>query len=158
MTRVDVAVVGGGPAGSSCAHDLARGGLQVLLFDQARFPRDKVCAGWITPDVFRSLSLDLEEYRRQRVLQPITAFRVGVMGRRLTQVTYGRPVSYGIRRVEFDAFLLQRAAVPVVEGQRVSAIERVSGRWVIEGQWAAKYLVGAGGHFCPPRRRSIPAR
>ena len=39
----DVCVVGGGPAGSSCAAHLARGGLNVLLLDRHPFPKDKIC-------------------------------------------------------------------------------------------------------------------
>ena len=47
----DVLIVGGGPAGSSCARQLRRAGLDVLILDKSEFPRDKVCAGWITPQV-----------------------------------------------------------------------------------------------------------
>ncbi|MBN2493958.1 MAG: NAD(P)/FAD-dependent oxidoreductase [Deltaproteobacteria bacterium] len=41
--RYDVCVVGAGPAGSTCAFYLARGGLRVLLLEKHRFPRDKIC-------------------------------------------------------------------------------------------------------------------
>jgi flavin-dependent dehydrogenase len=41
--RVDVMVIGAGPAGSSAAIEAARRGASVLLIDRARFPRDKVC-------------------------------------------------------------------------------------------------------------------
>ena len=44
------------------------------------FPRDKVCAGWITPQVIDDLALDLDDYSRDGTLQPITGFRVGVIG------------------------------------------------------------------------------
>ena len=53
MERCDVLVVGGGPAGSSCARALHDAGLDVIVLDRAVFPRDKVCAGWITPQVDR---------------------------------------------------------------------------------------------------------
>ena len=55
MERCDVLVVGGGPAGSSCAWRLRRAGLDVVVLDRKAFPRDKVCAGWITPQVARAL-------------------------------------------------------------------------------------------------------
>src|SRR5262245_62325162 len=45
VERVDVLVVGAGPAGSATAIHLARGGASVLLIDKARFPRDKPCGG-----------------------------------------------------------------------------------------------------------------
>ena len=49
MRSCDVLIVGGGPAGSTCAWQLIRAGLDVLVMDRRIFPRDKVCAGWITP-------------------------------------------------------------------------------------------------------------
>ena len=51
MTRCDVVIAGGGPAGSTCAWKLREAGLDVIVLDAASFPRDKVCAGWITPQV-----------------------------------------------------------------------------------------------------------
>ena len=51
MNGCDVLIVGGGPAGSSAAWQLSRHGLDVVVMDKAEFPRDKVCAGWITPAV-----------------------------------------------------------------------------------------------------------
>src|SRR5690606_26023348 len=56
--RCDVLVVGGGPGGSSCARALVRAGLDVVVLDRRRFPRDKVCAGWITPPVLATLEID----------------------------------------------------------------------------------------------------
>ena len=44
MEIVDVAVVGGGPAGSSAAREAAERGMSVLLFDHAH-PRRKACGG-----------------------------------------------------------------------------------------------------------------
>jgi geranylgeranyl reductase family protein len=51
-----VIVVGAGPAGSSTAWHLARLGLDVLLLDRARFPRDKVCAEYLSPQASRILT------------------------------------------------------------------------------------------------------
>src|SRR5215212_8709518 len=52
----EVIVVGGGPAGSSAAFHLARSGVDVLLVDRARFPRDKPCAEYLSPQSARILS------------------------------------------------------------------------------------------------------
>src|SRR6516225_5156494 len=99
MEECDVLIVGGGPAGSSCAWKLAGSGLDVLVLDRKSFPRDKPCAGWITPALIESLQLDLDDYRRGgRVLQPITSFVVGMMGGREVEAAYDKPISYGIRR------------------------------------------------------------
>ena len=64
MESCDVLVVGGGPAGSSCAWKLRQAGVDVVVMDRAVFPRDKICAGWITPQVIDDLALDVDHYRR----------------------------------------------------------------------------------------------
>jgi geranylgeranyl reductase family protein len=51
----DTLVVGAGPAGSSCAHWLARHGREVLLVDQHRFPRHKICGDALIPDALEVL-------------------------------------------------------------------------------------------------------
>ncbi|MFM7718790.1 MAG: FAD-dependent oxidoreductase, partial [Actinomycetota bacterium] len=48
-SEVDVLVVGAGPGGSATAYHLARRGLDVLLVERARFPREKVCGDGLTP-------------------------------------------------------------------------------------------------------------
>ena len=52
----DVLIVGGGPAGSSLAFNLARAGLRVLVLDRARFPRPKPCAEYLSPQASRVLA------------------------------------------------------------------------------------------------------
>jgi len=146
-------IVGGGPAGSACAWKLRNAGLDVAIVDKAAFPRDKVCAGWITPQIVDDLKLDLDQYRAGRTFQPITGFRVGVIGQaRTTEIRYARPVSYGIRRCEFDHYLLQRSGARLLLGAPVSSIRRDRGGWVVGGSIRASMLVGAGGHFCPVGR------
>ena len=51
----DVLVVGAGPAGSACAHVLARAGLHTVLVDQHDFPRDKICGDGLIPDAHAAL-------------------------------------------------------------------------------------------------------
>jgi len=51
----EVIVVGGGPAGASTAHALAREGIDVLVLDRAKFPRDKTCAEYLSPQASRIL-------------------------------------------------------------------------------------------------------
>ncbi|GAB3911109.1 hypothetical protein GCM10029964_116210 [Kibdelosporangium lantanae] len=47
----EVIVVGAGPAGSTAAAYLARSGVDVLLLEKSRFPREKVCGDGLTPVV-----------------------------------------------------------------------------------------------------------
>lgn len=57
MTPVeyDIAIIGAGPAGSTAAYHLARGGLRVALLDKAAFPRDKTCGDGLTPRALHAL-------------------------------------------------------------------------------------------------------
>ncbi len=152
MQHVDVLIVGGGPAGSSCAWSLRASGLDVAVMDRREFPRDKTCAGWITPPVLNLLQIDADEYADGRTMQPITGFRTGLLGAAQVETHYGQLVSYGIRRCEFDHYLLNRCAARLLTGQPVQVIERKGDRWVVNGEISARMLVGAGGHFCPVAR------
>ena len=51
----EVVVVGGGPAGAAAAIFLRQGGHEVLLLDEAHFPRDKVCGEGVSPEAWRLL-------------------------------------------------------------------------------------------------------
>ncbi|HEY7513893.1 MAG TPA: FAD-dependent oxidoreductase, partial [Vicinamibacteria bacterium] len=141
MDHADVVVVGGGPAGSSCAERLVAAGLDVVVVDGARFPRDKPCAGWITPEVVVALRLDLEDYANGNTLQDITRFRVGRIGGTAREVVYDAPVSHGIRRCELDAFLLARCGAEQRLGEGVRVIERVADGWCVNGGLHARLLV-----------------
>src|SRR5579864_2433228 len=153
MKICDVLIVGGGPAGSSCAWALRGSGLDVLIIDRQTFPRDKVCGGWITPQIISELQLDPAEYARGRAFQPICGFRTSRMGDPEVETNYGRPVSYGIRRFEFDDYLLKRCGAPVLEGVAFETMERQNGSLLVNGEIKARLVVGAGGHFCPVARQ-----
>jgi geranylgeranyl reductase family protein len=153
VIRCDALIVGGGPAGSTCARELRDAGWDVIVADRAAFPRDKVCAGWLTPEVFRLLQLDPAEYRGAGLtLQAISAFRTGVLGHALIETRYPRTISYAIRRCEFDDFLLRRAHVRVFERTPVETVRRRGDTWIVNDAIEASVIVGAGGHFCPVAR------
>ncbi len=147
-----VLIVGGGPAGSSCAWGLRKSGLDVTILDKARFPRDKVCGGWITPQVLKILEIDPVGYADGRTLQPIRGFRTGCIGGPSRLTRYPGPVSYGIRRCEFDTYLLRRSRARVVEEAPLETLERSGDLWIANGKYRARLVVGAGGHFCPVAR------
>ena len=153
MDTCDVLIAGGGPAGSACAWKLREAGLDVIVMDKAVFPRDKVCAGWVTPQAIDDLQIDTDDYRRGRTFQPILGFRVGLIGaRESVDATYDRPVSFGIRRCEFDHYLLERSGARLHLGTPVASIRRSGAHWVVNEAVRAWMLVGAGGHFCPVAR------
>jgi menaquinone-9 beta-reductase len=53
--EADVIVVGAGPSGATTAFYLAQSGLDVLLLEKSRFPREKVCGDGLTPRAVKSL-------------------------------------------------------------------------------------------------------
>lgn len=123
-----------------------------MLLDKAEFPRDKVCAGWITPAVVAELNLNLADYATTRVLQPITGFRTSCLGGPELTTRFDGPVSYGIRRCEFDHYLLSRSDAELHLGEGLRTLEPSAEGWVVNGCWKTPLVVGAGGHFCPVAR------
>jgi geranylgeranyl reductase family protein len=152
-TRCDVLIVGGGPAGSSCAWALTRAGADVLVLDRARFPRDKVCAGWITPSVLERLELSPDDYAATgRTIQEIRGFRTGVVTGDAIDTRYASIISYAIRRCEFDDYLLARSGARLLTGTALQSLKRNDGSWIANDEIEADVVIGAGGHFCPVAR------
>lgn len=152
MESCDALIIGGGPAGSSCAKQLRQHGMDVVVMDKAIFPRDKVCAGWITPAVVDALQLDTGEYSQHHVLQPISSFRTGLIDGRDVETQYSGTVSYGIRRYELDDYLLHRSGARLKLGQALKTIVRNGKQWIVNDAISTPLIIGAGGHFCPVAR------
>jgi menaquinone-9 beta-reductase len=153
MRHVETIVVGGGPAGSSCARHLVQHGRAVLVLDRARFPRPKLCAGWITTKVMRDLDLTVADYPHPILQLDIRTHFFGLPFALDWLPTLGP--NFSIRRVEFDAWLLARSGSEVVEHE-VKAIRRDRGCFIIDDTYSCRYLVGAGGTMCPVRREMFP--
>ena len=145
MRSADVIIIGGGPAGSSCAWRLKQQGVDCLILDKESFPRHKLCAGWITPEVVEDLDIDIAAYPHRFLTFEKLLFHFPVLGLRpLTR-------QHSIRRYEFDAWLLERSGAPVAR-HTVRAIRREGHEYIIDGEYRCKHLVGAGGTRCPVYR------
>lgn len=150
-TTHDVLVVGGGPAGSTCARTLATSGMRVGVIDRAEFPRVKLCAGWLSPAIWDVLRIAPREYPHG--LWEWHTAHVHYKGRDHAVPCHG----WFIRRYELDDFLLRTSGADLHLGVNAKQIERVDGTWRI-GELSAKYLVGAGGTHCPVARLLAPTR
>jgi flavin-dependent dehydrogenase len=138
----EVIVVGGGPAGASAAWELIRNDRDCLVLDRETFPREKLCAGWITPEVLEDLEFEPADYP-ERFLT-FETLRIAVKGLRFP---FNSP-QHSIRRFEFDRWLLERSGAPVAL-HNVKTIEADPDGYLIDGSYRAKYLIGAGGTRCP---------
>ena len=142
----DAIIVGGGPAGASAGVQLAASGARVLLLERERFPREKLCGEFISPEC-------LEHFARLGVLE-----EMGRGGARVSETVFyapsGRGVSVpsawfggmeggalGLSRAEMDARLLARAravGVTVIEEAAVASL-------VVEGARVRGVRLHAGG-------------
>jgi flavin-dependent dehydrogenase len=163
----DVIVVGGGPAGASTAWSLAKNGVDVLVLDRAVFPRDKVCAEYLSPQASRIFS-------DMGVLDEIEATGAAQLAGMILRAPNGRTVhaefagvkgfaayrnrGLALRRTVLDEILIRRARLTgarVEEAVRVTDVTRgtdgrVNGVTVLSPDGTARQLrsrmvVGADG-------------
>jgi menaquinone-9 beta-reductase len=146
MIKKDVIIVGGGPAGSSCAWRLVQNGVSCLILDQKVFPRFKPCAGWVTPELVGDLELDIAAYPHS--FTTFTSFEIAIRSLQFKLPTF----QHAIRRFEFDDFLLKRSKAPVIQHTVRTIIEEKDG-FTIDGEFSGTYLIGAGGTHCPVNRQ-----
>ncbi len=109
--RVDIAIIGAGPAGAAAAIRAARSGASVMVFDKAAYGRDKVCGDGLTPravGALHELKIDLADAHHIRGLRMIAGKQV----RELDWPTTGRFPNHGAvwPRRRLDAALIDAAA------------------------------------------------
>ena len=134
--RVDIAIIGGGPAGAAAAIQAARRGARVVVFEKGPHGRDKVCGDGLTPravGALRELDIDMADAHRIRGLRMIA----GATTRELDWPTTDRFPNHGAvwPRRRLDAALIDAAAaagadirfetqaLPMIEGDRVLGVK-----------------------------------
>ncbi len=113
----DIAVIGGGPAGSSAAIRLARSGWRVQLYEKAVFPRPKLCGGFLSPESLADLDdLGVLEDLRRAGAYPIR--RTVIASRRGTVIESALSSdTFAVSRNVLDDLLLRQAAREGVDVQ-----------------------------------------
>ena len=172
MEIFDVAIVGGGPAGSSCAVFCALAGLRTLVLEREKFPREKVCGDCLNPSCWPVLErLSLAQRIRDLPHSKLASVEfIAINGRKVVvDLPTGDDCELSVKRSLFDDLLLRRARelrAHVREGTTVTALNcshgpvarpgrdapqrrGYSGDWRIETatgeSFFARTLVGADG-------------
>jgi len=161
--RYDVAIAGGGPAGSAAAWQALRTGARVMVLDKAEFPRDKPCGDGLTPRATGYL-------QRMGLADEIAKFhrinRAKIFSPSQWELTLPRRVGmpdhgHGIRRRELDTMLLDNAAAAGAEvrqgaevvGPLVDDDGRVTGVTLKSGEKVlADAVIAADGAYSPVKR------
>ncbi|PYI54673.1 MAG: hypothetical protein DMC62_04300, partial [Verrucomicrobia bacterium] len=144
METFDVAIVGGGPAGSSCAAFCALAGLRTLVLEREKFPREKVCGDCLNPSCWPVLDrLDLAQH--VRALPHAGGRKV------IVDLPSSDECEFAVKRSVFDDLLLRRAGelgASIYEETTVTALTNSHG-WKVETttgeSFVTRTLVGADG-------------
>jgi flavin-dependent dehydrogenase len=124
--QYDVIIAGAGPAGSSAAVHLAANKLKVLLVEQKKFPRAKLCGEFISPecqDHFQKLGVARSMICAEPASLTETVF-YSSSGQHVSvpSTWFSDRMALGLSRAVMDDVLLRRAAevgVTVIEGANV---------------------------------------
>jgi flavin-dependent dehydrogenase len=160
LKRVDVIIVGGGPAGLSTGLHLlqqeAGWAKRVLLLEKARYPRHKLCGGgitWYGEAVLKGLGLAVDEVPGVT----LNEMELVLGGSRVS--FHGSPVGRVVRRDEFDAWLASKAierGLEVHTGEPLTGVTAHEGGVTVEtpeGRYEARALVAADGSHGGVRRK-----
>jgi menaquinone-9 beta-reductase len=144
MKRADVVIIGGSLAGAACVRELRSRGIDAVAFDRDRFPREKVCGGFLSPGAVDLL----EELGMLGSVRAAGAADVRTSRIRMREVDVSVPLprpGLGISRRTLDGVMANHAGVQhgtVRDVQHSGDVFRVR---VDEGEVAARVVIDAAG-------------
>jgi menaquinone-9 beta-reductase len=159
-TQPDVAIVGAGPAGLSCAIAAANQGLRVEIIDAMQPGIDKACGEGLMPDslaALAALGFDLNQDLNQIETAPLRGIRflsdeASSPYNPSTEASFPEGPGRGIRRTVLHQLLLDRAASLGVRfhwENSVQSITQAPDSTLVHTNrqtLRARYLIGADGH------------
>ena len=154
MKNFDLIVIGAGPAGSSCAALCAESGLDVLILEAARFPRDKVCGDCLNPAVWPILDrLGVSSRVRSLSSSSPRLIRFSIAGLHSVEFPLqGSPGEFVVKRRDLDALLVQRAVEQGAHFQDstpITSLRKISDHWEVTTSQGmimeARWIVAADG-------------
>src|SRR2546423_15465795 len=152
-----IAIIGGGPAGALAAAELARSGLEVLLFDD-KLAWEKPCGGGLTDKALAQWPFLRDAQVERNWVSDCEL--IAPSGRRV-QFRLERPIAI-FSRLKLNGLLLDRArdAGSKFLRERVLQIDGAAGGWLIRtasGSYSADFVVLAAGARNSLRSRFTPA-
>jgi len=142
--RVDVAVVGAGPAGATVAFELGQAGKRVVVLEREHLPRYKACGGGLSLALLEQFPFSMDPVVETSVNSITYVFRS-----RSVRLRLPRGQICMVMRDKFDAHLLNHARAEVREGVPVSHVRELADRVIVESEGRsaveADYVVGADG-------------
>jgi flavin-dependent dehydrogenase len=152
MIRREVVIIGGSLAGAACALELRRLGVDGVALERDRFPRPKVCGGFLSAgavDCLEHLNV-LEEVKSAGAVEVKSArIRAGSAD---VEVAFDRP-GLGISRAMLDSVLARAAEVE--QGRAVRNVQRLESGFVVDGVVCSVLIDAAGKLSRFSRRREV---
>lgn len=125
----DIAVIGGGPAGTSAAITAARFGASVVLLEAGEFPRHKVCGEFVSAeslDVLRDLLRSTPEAERLIATAPVIGRTRLLLGERVIEAEVSPP-ALSITRFALDSLLWQAALAARADARSSCEVRVIQG-------------------------------
>ncbi len=152
MARLDydLAVVGGGPAGTSAAITAARAGARVLLAERGLLPRHKVCGEFVSAEALEHLAGLLDKSEIAREVPRISRARIFLDGE--VREAAINPPAASITRYQLDAALWRAAEEAGVEAHPQFPVAAIAGPGPFQlltptGEMQARAVVDASGRW-----------